>query len=172
MPFIELMHTYFRGEKLEAFGFILPIGILLLVYGIVILKIERSGLTFGVAIPIILFGLVLVSTGLGVGLRTPGQVADLTQRYEDSLAQLIQTELPRIQKVNVNFRRTYWASGILAFIGLIFVYLVKTDWAHGLGAALILIGALGLIVDGFAERRAAQYTEALRELAEQHQTDR
>ena len=170
MPFIEMMHTYFRGEKLEAFGFILPVGILLLVYGITILKIERSSLTFGIAIPTVLFGLVLISTGLGVGMRTPGQVADLKQRLEESPAQFIQTELPRIEKVNVNFRRTYWASGILGIIGLVFVYLIRTDWAHGLGAALILICALGLIVDGFAERRAAHYTEALKGLAEQHQT--
>jgi hypothetical protein len=42
MSFIEIMHTYFRGEKLEALMFILPVGLLLFSSGIAALKAERS----------------------------------------------------------------------------------------------------------------------------------
>ena len=35
MAFLEVLNTYFRGEKLEAWFFILPVGVLLLAFGIV-----------------------------------------------------------------------------------------------------------------------------------------
>jgi len=57
MSFIEIMHTYFRSEKLEAFWFILPVGILLFIFGIVALKAERGGFAWGVAIPCLIFGI-------------------------------------------------------------------------------------------------------------------
>ena len=44
----------------------------------------------------------------------------------------------------------------------------SADWAHGLGPALIMIGALGFFIDGFAERRARPYTVALEALAAEH----
>ena len=70
MSFIEIMQTYFRGEKLEAIFFILTIGLALVVFGIVALKAESGGFAWGVAIPSILFGLVLMGTGIGVAART------------------------------------------------------------------------------------------------------
>jgi hypothetical protein len=39
MSFVEIMQIYFRGEKLEAFWFILPIDIFLIILGIVTLKV-------------------------------------------------------------------------------------------------------------------------------------
>ena len=41
-------------------------------------------------------------------------------------------------------------------------------WAHGVGPVLIAVGALGLFIDGFAERRARPYTAALNAQAAQH----
>ena len=169
MSFLDVLHTYFRGEKIEALAFILPIGLALLAFGLVILKVERNGFTWGAAVPSILFGLVLIGTGIGVGRRTSGQVAELTRSFEEAPAIMVQTELPRMHKVNANFRTTFWAFGMLVVLGLILLYLVRAEWAQGLGSALILAGAIGLLIDGFAERRAVPYTAALEDLAEQHQ---
>jgi hypothetical protein len=48
---------------------------------------------------------------------------------------------------------------------------LKADWAHGVGPAIILIGAMGFLIDGFAERRARPYTEALEALAAEHDVE-
>ena len=48
MSFIEIMHTYFKGKKLEALCFILPVGVLLIILGCVALKAEKGGFAFGV----------------------------------------------------------------------------------------------------------------------------
>lgn len=169
MSFIEVMQAYFRGEQIEAIAFIIPVGVLLTAFGAVALKVERGGFAWGTAVPCILFGLVAIGVGAGIALRTPGQVADITRGYEEAPVAMIEKELPRIQKVNADFKVYFAAFGLAVAIGLALIFLVRTDWARGVGPALILVGAIGFFIDGFAERRAVPYTSALEELAEQHQ---
>lgn len=90
MPFIDVMHTYFRGEKIEALFFIATTGLALVIFGITALKVERGGYAWGVGIPSILFGLVLIGVGAGVGLRTDKQVAELERSFQRSPAALVQ----------------------------------------------------------------------------------
>jgi len=170
MSFHEVMQTYFRGEKLEALFFILPVGVLLITLGVVALKAERGGYAWGIAVPSLIFGLVLIGTGIGVGMRTSGQVAELEQSFTKTPASMVKKELPRMQKVNANFRTTFYMFGVLAAVGLALHYL-NAGWGRGLGAVLILVGAIGLLVDGFAERRAEPYTAALEQLAARHPPD-
>ena len=169
MPFLDVMQTYFRGEKVEALVFILPIGLLLLICGGLALRFERTDFTWGAAIPAIFFGLILTATGIGVGGRTSGQVEELRRGFEQSPATMVEEELPRMLRVERNFRMTLVAFGVSAAIGLILVFLVGSGWAQGLGSALILAGGLGLVIDGVAMRRAEPYTAMLGELAEQHE---
>lgn len=165
MNFMEILHTYFRGEKLEALWFILPAGVLLVVLGLVALKAEKGGFAWGVAVPCFLFGAILIVTGATVGFRTDRQVAELEQAYQDSPAEMVRAELPRMQKVNANFRATFYLFGVIALVGLLVHYLVPADWGRAFGAVLILGGAVGLLIDGFAERRAVPYTQALEHVA-------
>ena len=74
-----------------------------------------------------------------------------------------------MEKVNANWPMYIgmWTALVLAGLGLRFG--LKADWAHGVGPALILIGAVGFLIDGFAERRARPYTESLEALASEHQ---
>jgi hypothetical protein len=60
---------------------------------------------------------------------------------------------------------TFMFFGVLAAAGLGVHYIGGPNWGRGLGAALILISAIGLLVDGFAEHRAIPYTRALEEIA-------
>lgn len=48
-------------------------------------------------------------------------------------------------------------------IGLALRILMKNDFAHGLGIALVFFSGVALLIDGFAERRARIYTSALME---------
>jgi hypothetical protein len=166
MSFIEPMNTYFRGEKIEAYWFLLPTGLLLVGLGVVALKAEKGGFALGLAIPCFLFGLILIGTGIGVGPRTDGQAAEIERTFLDDPSTLVYKELPRMEKVGANFRLTYFAFGALALLGLLVHYLGGPNWGRALGAMLILAGGIGLLIDGFAERRAEPYTAALRALAE------
>ena len=161
MDFTEQMHSYFRGEKTEALCFILPVGIALLAFAVTTLKAESGGFAYGVAIPCAIFGLIFTATGIGVGSRTAGQVADIEERYQQDPAALASAEFERIEKVNRNFRLTYIVFGVLAAVALGIHYLGGPNLGRGLGAAIILVSAISLLVDGFAERRAEPYTAAL-----------
>lgn len=171
MSFIDIMHTYFRGEKVEALWFIALTGILLVVFGLATLKAERGGYAWGVAAPAILFGLVLIGVGAGVGLRTDRQVAEIERSFNQNPSALVQKELSRMEQVNANFRVTFYALGILTAVGLLFHYLAGPEWGRGLGSTLMLLGAIGLLIDGFAERRAEPYTAALVRLKAAHRKD-
>jgi hypothetical protein len=164
MPFVDVMHSYFRGERIEALCFIMPLGVAFLGLAAVTLRAERGSFAWGLAIPLALFGLVAIGTGAAIGLRTPGQLAELEAGYESDPSAMLAQELPRMEKVNANWPRLVAAWAALLLIGLGLRFGLKADWAHGLGPALILIGACGFLIDGFAERRARPYTQALEAL--------
>jgi len=165
MTFLETMHAYFRGEKLEAIWFIVPLGLALVGFAMVALRVERGGFAWGVAAPCLLFGLVALATGGTVAARTDRQVAALERAYAASPAEMASSELPRMEKVEADFRTTFVCFCILCAAGLALVALVRAGWARGLGSALLLVGSLGFLIDGFASRRAVPYTTALVELA-------
>ncbi len=168
MGFTELMHEYFRGERVEALFYILPAGVVLLGLAATALVTDRGGFGYGLAVPLMLFGMALASVGVGIAWRTPGQVAQLEQAFQSDPAAMVAEELPRMQKVNANWPRLVATWAALVVVGLALRFGLKADWAHGLGPALILCGAVGFLVDGFAERRAKPYTEALEALAAEH----
>jgi hypothetical protein len=168
MPFLDVMHAYFRGERIEALYFIVPIGVALLAFAGVTLRAERGGFAWGLAIPLVLFGLVAIGVGAAVGLRTPGQVAEIEARFQSDPAAMVAAELPRMRKVNDNWPIYLGTYAALVVIGLALRIGLRADWAHGVGPAIVLIGAFGFLIDGFAERRARPYTAALETLDEEH----
>jgi hypothetical protein len=165
MTFLDTMHAYFRGERIESLAFIVPAALGMLTLAWVGLRIERGPFGIGFGIPLLVFGLVALSTGLAVGLRTPAQVAALEAAHAESPAAMLATERPRMERVNANWPLylAAWVSCVV--IGCLLRFLVPREWAHGVGPALVLVGALGLTIDGFAERRARVYTAALSQLA-------
>jgi hypothetical protein len=164
MEFLDVMHAYFRGEKLEALWFILPTGLLLIGFAGVALRAERPAFAWGVAVPCILFGLVAVGTGATVGARTSSQVAQLEAKRVTDPESMVNEELARMRRVNESFRLYVMAYVVLTLLGLALRFLLRADWAHGAGAALLLVAALGMMIDGFAERRARPYTAVLERL--------
>jgi hypothetical protein len=168
MPFLDVMHAYFRGERIEALYFIVPIGVAMVAFAAVTLRAERGGFAWGLAVPFVLFGVFAIGIGAAVGLRTAGQVAAIEAGFESDPSAMVAEELPRMQKVNDNWPIyiSMWTALVLVGLGLRFG--LKADWAHGVGPAIILIAALGFLIDGFAERRARPYTAALEALAAEH----
>ncbi|MBW1760861.1 MAG: hypothetical protein JRE45_09170 [Deltaproteobacteria bacterium] len=171
MPFLNVMHDYFRGERIESLYFIVPIGIAMVAFAAVTLRAERGGFAWGLAVPLVLFGVFAIGIGAAVGLRTTGQVAELEAGFQSDRGAMVAQELPRMQKVNDNWPLYIGMWTTLVLVGLGLRFGLKADWAHGVGPAIILIGAMGFLIDGFAERRARPYTEALEALAAEQDVD-
>lgn len=168
MTFLDQLHEYFRGERLEALGFIAPAALVLFVIAAAAVKSEGGAFGVAMAVPMVAFGLVALGTGLAVGLRTPSQVATLEASYATSPKAMVEQELPRMRKVNAAWPVYLGTWTVLVVVGLALRFGVKADWAHGLGPGLLIVGAMGFLIDGFAERRARPYTAALVALAKEH----
>jgi hypothetical protein len=163
--FLEILNGYFWGERAEALFFIVPMGVLSLVFAGIVYRTQKGGFMWGIVIPFVLLGLVLLITGAVVGLRTPRQVEHLTALYETDTAAFVAAEVPRMEQVNANWPRYVAMYVVFLVLGAVLRFAVHKDWALSAGTALLLFAAIGLFIDGFAERRAEPYTKALQELS-------
>lgn len=165
---LDAMQTYFQGEKIEALVFILPLGLASLVFGGWLLTDGGAGFARGVAWPFLLMGLVMTTVGATVGYRTPAQVAELRVAMEQNPAAAVRGETARMEKVNGAWRiyLACWAGFGIA--GLALRFATQSDFLQGIGIALVFFAGVGLLVDGFAERRTHPYTDALEAATASH----
>ena len=161
---LEAMQIYFQGEKLEALVFILPAGLISLVGGAWLMTDSPTSFARGVAIPFLLMGLLMTTVGAVVGYRSPAQVQALEQSLKTNPHAAVTEELTRMSKVNKAWPVYLAIWGLLGVAGLALRFLTSADLLQGIGIALVLFAGVGLLVDGFAERRTHPYTSALHAL--------
>ncbi len=155
-----MMNEYFQGEKTEALVFILSIGLRSLVFGVWLLT-EGGNFAKGVAIPFLALALISITVGSVVGFRTPRQLKDLESGLNNNKVVTINSEIQRMEKVNGAWPKYLIVWIAFGAIGLVLRILTKNDFAQGLGIALVFFSGVTLLIDGFAERRAAKYSKAL-----------
>lgn len=161
---LDAMMVYFQGEKFEALVFILPLGLLSLVFGGWLYVDGVTTFNKGVAIPFLLMGLLMTTIGATVGFRTPAQLLHLQTQVQTAPESTRIAEIKRMDKVNNAWKFYLIIWGLFGVVGLIFRFAIPTDFAQGLGIALIFFSGVGLLVDGFAERRTHPYMKALTEI--------
>lgn len=161
MRLLEHMTTYFRGEQIEALVFILPVGLLSLVFGGWLVSAGANGFARGVALPFLVMGLVMTVVGGVVGFRTPAQVEQLHESFARAPETARAEERARMGKVNRAWPVYLAAWAAFGVLGLGLRFLTRGDFSRGVGIALVFFSGVGLLVDGFAERRARPYTAAL-----------
>jgi hypothetical protein len=161
MKFLHAMTIYFQGERTEALVFILPLGLLSLVFGGWLLSEGTAGFARGLAIPFVVMGLVMAVVGGVVGFRTPAQVDALEAAIASEPTAALRDERVRMEKVNRAWPvyLAVWAA--FGVIGLALRFATKADFSQGLGIGLVFFCGVCLLIDGFAERRARPYMEAI-----------
>lgn len=165
LPLLEAMQIYFQGEKIEALVFILPVGLLSIVFGAWLWSDGGPGFARGVAIPFLAMGLLMTTVGAVVGYRTPDQVERLHMGLQQAPQATAAAESKRMAKVDAAWKYylVLWAA--FGVIGLALRFLSAQASLQGLGMALVFHAGVGLMVDGFAERRTHPYMAALAALA-------
>jgi hypothetical protein len=162
MKLLEAMATYFLGEKIEALVFILPLGLVSLVVGAWLWSDGAANpFSRGVAVPFVVMGLLLGVVGSGVGFRTSAQVATLSAAVEASPETALRQEQARMHAVNRAWPVYLAAWAAFGVVGFALRFATRGDFTQGLGIALVFFSGVGLLVDGFAERRARPYTAAV-----------
>jgi hypothetical protein len=99
--------------------------------------------------------------GGSVYFRTDTQLRQLTELQQRDPSRFAAEEGPRIRQVVRSFT-TYRIGYVIAVLGaLALIFLLGRPVHHGLAVGLLLLAALGFTIDFFAERRAAEYVQAL-----------
>jgi hypothetical protein len=160
MDLSPVLETYFRGERQLGLSFVYT-GIALL--GVAYFAWRSLPGSFGMALAVtaLVVGLGLSVSGAWFERKTEAQVAALQQSMVTDAPGAITSELARMEKVNRAWPvyLVVWAA--FGIVGLALRFGTRGDFTQGLGIALVFFSGGGLLVDGFAERRARPYTEAL-----------
>lgn len=160
MDLLDVLHTYFRGEK--QLGFVIALfGLTALVMGGHIGRTASGGFQWGLCLPLVVLGLGLTGGGGYLAARTGPQVAALDAAYSAAPEAMVAAETARMAKVNANWPRVKLAWTIVLAVGLALVWSDRAGWLTGLSTALIPVAAFLLYCDVSAERRARVYTAAL-----------
>jgi hypothetical protein len=163
MDFEHIVRSYFAGEKAEA-CWILAAGAASLLGAIVLGFAAREPFARGLALALLL----MAGLGLGVGgtvyFRSDAQSQQLIEQQRTNPAQFAAAEGPRIRQVVGSFAQYRIGYAAAVLLALFFVFVSGKPSLHGFAVGLLLLAALGLAIDFFAERRAVEYLQALQAL--------
>lgn len=158
------IERYFTGEKQESVVFFL-IGIAGILAAIVFFFFLKDNFYKGAAVPLFIIGILLSVIGYTIYTRSDGDRKRNVYAYDMNPSELKEKELPRMKKVMRNFVIMRYTEIFLLLVGIaLYVYFIRdfnNDFWRGFGLALAVMALIGLIADGFAERRGQIYTNGI-----------
>ena len=160
----QIVRWYFTGEKAEAF-WILAAGVASLVAALALWFVARDQFARGLALALLIMAGLGISVGGTVYFRSDAQSQQLIEQQRTNPPQFAAEEGPRIQQVVRSFAQYRIGYAVAVLLALFFVFVMGKPSQHGFAVGLLLLAALGLTVDFFAERRAEQYLQALQEVS-------
>lgn len=163
----EVIEKYFTAEKQESLLF-LCIGIVAILLALVFYFFVKTPLYKGVAIPLLLIGLLLGVVGYTVYKRSDTDRIRNVYALDMNPTELKTKELPRMEAVMKNFVLYRYVEIALALVGIVlFCYFqndnTRTFW-KGLGMGLAVMALIALGADYFAEKRGHVYINGIKEL--------
>jgi hypothetical protein len=160
MDFEQIVRWYFAGEKAEAF-WILAAGVSGLLAAIVLWFWGRESFARGLAMALLIVAGLGISVGGTVYFRSDAQAQQLLEQQRTDPVQFAAEEGPRIETVVKSFAQYRIGYLVAVLLALFFVFVLGRPSQHGFAVGLLLLVALGLTIDFYAERRAQQYQQAL-----------
>ncbi len=165
MDFTQQLISYYKGERFEA--------VLVAVFGLIAIGIAISMWQYqnqmlrGLFYPVAFLAIFTFVVGVFGTYNNTQRIESLPLQYVKTPKEFVHNEFERFEGKNgVN---TWWmplktAWAIIAIVGIILSFTTKNEFISGIAIGLILIGASGFIIDGFAHQRAKIYTGVLVEM--------
>lgn len=158
---IAQLNAYFAAEKAESLVF-LGFGVVAIAFALFALWRLRDPLFKGLAIPLLLVGLIQVGVGAAIHMRTDAQLAALTAQARASPQDFKAQELARMATVGASFSVYKAIEVAFVVVGLVLALRpgARRFW-RGFGLGMLVQGALMLPADLLAEARAANYVRQI-----------
>lgn len=161
------IEKYFLAEKQESILF-MCIGIAAIIIALLGIFLWKTQCWKGAAIPLIIIGIIQVVVGYTVYAKSDDQRIDAVYKIDMNPQDLVQKEIPRMEKVNSNFVIYRWVEIVLLIAGILLFFMYRTNsekqFLFGIAIALAIQAAIMLGLDFFAEKRATIYTTQLKTL--------
>lgn len=157
-----MIQSYFQAEKRG--GYVaLAIGIFTCYMGGSFLLKAAAPFYIGMAIPLILIGIVQIAVGATIARRSDRQADDLEKLLAEEPAEFARQETPRMAVVMRRFVVYRWVEIGLLLAGLVLILLNRDPgfW-KGMGAGLTAQSVIMLVFDFFAEKRGRAYSTFIR----------
>ena len=162
----EAIEKYFLAEKAESWIF-MAIGIAGIVTAIIAFFFLKTSFYKGLAIPLVLVGLLLGIVGFTVYKRSDEDRIRNVYALGINPGELKQKELPRMEVVMKNFVLYRYVEIALALLGIALFFYFNSKEAQlfwkGFGMALAIMALLALTADYFAEKRGNIYLIQLKD---------
>lgn len=154
---MEPLLSYFNNEKNESLIFMI-IGIAAALFAVFVFVALREKFFIGIAVPLLLVGIIQIVVGGTVYFRTNNQISGLQKEFAQDTEAAVQTETARMDVVMKNFTLYKYIEVAFILSGVLFIlFLRNRELMLGLGIGLLLQGTLMLTADIFAERRGEKY---------------
>jgi drug/metabolite transporter (DMT)-like permease len=161
------IEKYFLAEKNSGLIFLI-IGIIAILLAIGFFFFWKTNFAKGVAVPLLIIGLIQAVAGYTVYAGSDNQRIDNVYAFDMNPSKLRSEELPRMKMVNRNFIIYQWVEFAFIIAGIVLIVLYKGNaersFLFGLGIALLIQGALTFGADYLAEKRSIIYTQQLETL--------
>jgi hypothetical protein len=161
---LSQLDAYFAAEKAESLLFLLAAAIALAFSAFALWRL-RDSLFKGLAIPLLLVGLIQLVVGASIFARTEAQLAELKAQYRVAPSTFKAQELSRMTGVSRSFGVYKGIEIAFVVVGLALALTRRAGrfW-RGFGLGMLVQGALMLPADLLAEHRAAGYIRAIEAL--------
>lgn len=154
-----MIKSYFQAERNGGF-FALTIGLVASTIGGAIFLGAGAPFYTGLAVPLVLIGIVQVMVGTTIARRSDRQADDLEKLLRESPTAFREQEGTRMATVLRSFVVYKWVEISFITAGLIAILMnPEINFSKGLGAGLFAQGSIMLLFDFFAEKRAKAYAE-------------
>lgn len=156
MDFFQHTTNWIKGEIFE--GTLIAIfGILVTLSGILFWKFGSTATTKSLFIPLIVIGLLFISTGASMYYSNQKRLVTLKAQYAENKTLFIEQEKERVE----GFQYMYTISKVVATIGflitLIAFWFTKNYTFQGIALGLAIFGLTSIVIDYFSEERARIY---------------
>lgn len=158
----EQLISYFTAEKQESLMFMV-VGAVAIIVSLLLWKSESSYKPM--MYPLTVIALIQLIVGGSVYFRTDDQIASLSKQLQENPGKYRTEEIARMAIVNKNFAIYKYIELSLLSIGILLTFIVSrsSGW-YAAAIGLIIQSALMLTADLFAERRAYEYVDSIKEL--------
>lgn len=160
------IEKYFMAEKQTGMLF-LVIGIIAFALALYLYLVHKAPFQKGLAIPILIIGIIQAVAGFTVYDRSDKQRIDNVYAYDLNPSKLQDVELARMKIVQKNYVLMRWAEIVFLAAGIVLVVFSCNESGRkfflGIGIGLIIQSAILLTADYFAERRTVVYATGIKE---------